>query len=102
MRLLTEEQIDDMKALYESGWTQEQIASKYFVSRKVVATRLSAMGVKSRKVGKIPVITEEVIAKARQLRADGYKNYQIAKLLNMSEESLRRKIGRKGNGYNYG
>lgn len=67
----TDEQLWRMIELYYEGWSTRNLAGRYGISPCTVRRRLLKLGVKLRGTGKSHVVTEQVLATAHRMRAEG-------------------------------
>lgn len=96
-RKTTPEQDQEMARLYTEGWTADQLAERYSVNAGTIKFRLKRNNITlRRRGGPFRKFSEEEIARAKTLYAEGYSQSRIGELLGISQTAISKLFERHG------
>ena len=94
----TPEQLQALGEMYQAGWSTHKLAKRYGISPTTVTRRLVAMDIPLRPLRANRTATDEVVAKAEQMRAAGQKWRDVEKATGVKKLTIMGAIRRRNGG----
>ena len=94
----TDDQLKALGDLYLAGQSTHRLGKRYGISATTVMRRLAAMGIQLRPLRANRTATDEVVAKAEKMRADGNQWRAIEKATGVKRLTIMGAIRRRDGG----